>query len=487
MKSSILTLFAAGMAMLTITASGFADEIPAGFDVFFNDAQHSQSNGIDTALAALIDSAEISVAGAFYSIERSIIADAFIAAANRLGVDQVRIITDAHYRGQSGCRRMEEAGLHIIDETCDGWDDDDLNSHHKFCVIDGQIVWTGSYNITNSGTIYNNNNAVQIDCVDLADAYLTEFNEMWGGTSGPPGICRFSTHKTTQVDHHLTCNGVNLDVYFSPTNDPEPDTAYFALLNMLESATQSIYFCMYTFTQSGLASKLIQRHQAGVTVRGVMDDSQAQSGYSVYDMLINNAIDVKLDDEVTPHANLMHHKFAVVDPGNTWASVATGSYNWTLSAQTSNDENTLIIHDPAIAMAFYTEWHRGYFGTNPGPTEPVIDLIINEVVFTPGHFFNCRAEVSNPQSASISFDEYIILDIGEPFGADRFYFWPTWSKDAAGKRFILSGNTSLNQDILQFIVPADMPACGPYTLWAGLLGTSGALLGDIDFVTFQFE
>ncbi|HPQ39223.1 MAG TPA: phospholipase D-like domain-containing protein [bacterium] len=483
-------LHTASIAILAIISGGIiagAAEIPAGFDVYFNDAQHSQANGIDVALAELIDSAQVSVAGAFYSIERSIIADAFIAAAGRLGNDNVRIITDAHYRGQSGCRRMEEAGLHIIDETCDGWDDDDLNSHHKFCVIDGQIVWTGSYNITNSGTIYNNNNAVKIDCTDLADAYLTEFNEMWGGTSGPPGDCHFSTNKTTLVDHHLTCNGVEVDVYFSPTTEASPDTTYDVLLSLMQNAQNSIHFCMYTFTQGGFASKLIQRHDAGITVRGVMDDDQAQSGYSVYNLLINSGVDVKLDDEVDPHGNFMHHKFAVFDAMDPTASVVTGSYNWTLSAQTKNDENTIIIHNQAIAEAYYNEWYRAYFGQDPHPSEPSIDLKLNETTFEPGNFFLCTATLTNPGESSITFDEYIILDIGEAFGPDRFYFWPTWSRDAASERIILGSDSSIDQDILQFIVPQNMPPCGPYTIWAGMLSTAGELIGEIDFVTFSFN
>lgn len=487
MKLSLYSLFIISLALFSAVAAGNAADVPAGFEVYFNDAQHSKSNDIDVALADLIDSAQISVAGAFYSIERPIIADAFIAAATRLGVDNVRIITDAHYRGQSGCRRMEEAGLHIIDETCDGWDDDDLNSHHKFCVIDGAVVWTGSYNITNSGTIYNNNNAVKIECTDLADAYLTEFNEMWGGSSGPPGDCHFSTNKTTLVDHYLTCNGVDLEVYFSPTTEPSPDTTYDVLLSLMQNAEESIYFCMYTFTQGGLASKLIQRHDAGITVRGVMDDNQAQSGYSVYDLLINNGVDVKLDDEVDPHGNFLHHKFAVFDPMSSDAIVATGSYNWTLSAQTKNDENVVIIHNQAIAELYYNEWYRNYFGNDPTPSDPVIDIKINETVFEPGNYFLCNATVTNPGNASITIDEYVILDIGEAFGPDRFYFWPTWSQNASGERIILGSNTSLDQSILQFLVPQNMPPCGPYTIWAGMLGTDGQLLGDIDFVTFSFQ
>ncbi|MCD4652396.1 hypothetical protein K8T06_00495 [bacterium] len=486
MKQTIFIPLMMLMAMILLFTQAVDAELPEGFEVYFNDAQHSKSNGLDTALVELINSAQVSVAGAFYAIERSVIADAFIEAATRLGNDNVRIITDAHYRGHSGCTRMTDAGLHIIDETCDGWDDDDLNSHHKFCVVDSQIVWTGSYNITNSGTIYNNNNAIKIDCVDLAEAYLTEFNEMWGGTSGPAGNCRFSTNKNTMIDHSYVCSGVDINLYFSPTNESSPDTMYDTMLNLIGSAEETIHFCIFTFTQGGFASKLIQSRDAGVTVRGVMESSQTGS-YSVYNMLMNSNMDVKLDNEVTPHANLLHHKYAVFDHSTDNACVVTGSYNWTVAAQTKNDENSIIIHDKSIAKAYYDEWYRAYFGADPGPTDPSIDLKINEEFFEPGNFFLCSASIVNPSDTSLIFDEYIILDIGEEFGEDRFYFWPDWTTQAAGKRIILGGDSTLDQSILQFIVRSDMPTCGPFTIWAGLLTEDGTILGNIDFVNFTFQ
>ncbi len=54
----------------------------------------------------------------------------------------------------------------------------------------------------------------------------------------------------------------------------------------------------------------------------------------------------------------MHHKFAVVDG----RSVATGSFNYTLSADGKNYENLLIVTDPALAgqytSAFDEIWKK---------------------------------------------------------------------------------------------------------------------------------
>ncbi|MCB0772692.1 MAG: T9SS type A sorting domain-containing protein, partial [Flavobacteriales bacterium] len=55
---------------------------------------------------------------------------------------------------------------------------------------------------------------------------------------------------------------------------------------------------------------------------------------------------------------LLHHKYAILDQGTltTDPRVATGSHNWTASAETVNDENTLIIHDARVANLFFQEW-----------------------------------------------------------------------------------------------------------------------------------
>ncbi|MBW2972476.1 hypothetical protein KY359_05560, partial [Candidatus Woesearchaeota archaeon] len=50
----------------------------------------------------------------------------------------------------------------------------------------------------------------------------------------------------------------------------------------------------------------------------------------------------------------MHHKVFVIDN----KTVVTGSFNPTSNADTKNDENVLIIHDPEVAQKFSEEWER---------------------------------------------------------------------------------------------------------------------------------
>ena len=50
----------------------------------------------------------------------------------------------------------------------------------------------------------------------------------------------------------------------------------------------------------------------------------------------------------------MHHKVIIIDG----RIVVTGSYNFSKSAKTRNDENTLIMHSPEIAELYIEEFER---------------------------------------------------------------------------------------------------------------------------------
>ena len=53
--------------------------------------------------------------------------------------------------------------------------------HNKFCIIDDELVLTGSTNPTNNGVNFNNNNLIMINSVNVAENYNDEFDELWNG------------------------------------------------------------------------------------------------------------------------------------------------------------------------------------------------------------------------------------------------------------------------------------------------------------------
>jgi phosphatidylserine/phosphatidylglycerophosphate/cardiolipin synthase-like enzyme len=69
-----------------------------------------------------------------------------------------------------------------------------------------------------------------------------------------------------------------------------------------------------------------------------------------YDPFALAGLDVRLDG----NQGQMHHKVIIIDE----RIVITGSYNFSSSAETRNDENLLIIHSAEIAHPFLEEFQR---------------------------------------------------------------------------------------------------------------------------------
>ncbi|NIA29611.1 MAG: T9SS type A sorting domain-containing protein, partial [Actinobacteria bacterium] len=75
---------------------------------------------------------------------------------------------------------------------------------------------------------------------------------------------------------------------------------------------------------------------------------------------------------------LLHHKYMIVDASlpDSDPLVETGSHNWSISANTKNDENTLILHSERIANLYLQEFAARYHesGGNGDLVTGVADL-----------------------------------------------------------------------------------------------------------------
>jgi len=83
--------------------------------------------------------------------------------------------------------------------------------HNKVLVVDGQTVWTGSTNFTDTGFTSNANNALLVTDPTLAQIYSLEFNEMWSGL--------YHGAKADNTPHLLDYAGTKVESYFSPTDN----------------------------------------------------------------------------------------------------------------------------------------------------------------------------------------------------------------------------------------------------------------------------
>ena len=107
----------------------------------------------------------------------------------------------------------------------------------------------------------------------------------------------------------------------------------------------------FSFTTDELGDAVRARAQDGVAVAGVMDADQVKSNVGTeFDPFKQAGLDVLRDG----NEGLMHHKVMIIDE----SIVIFGSYNFTNSAETKNDENLIVVYNKDIAAQFMAEFQR---------------------------------------------------------------------------------------------------------------------------------
>lgn len=141
------------------------------------DVCFSRTMNCASIIISLIDSAQQSVLVAVYSFTSDSLASALIRAHQR-GVEVRAVIEmeQANVRG-SEYERLRSAGVAV---RLDG--NSDL-MHHKFMVVDGRVVVTGSYNWSAAAEDRNDENIVVIYGEEIAALYSREFERVWARAS----------------------------------------------------------------------------------------------------------------------------------------------------------------------------------------------------------------------------------------------------------------------------------------------------------------
>ena len=106
------------------------------------------------------------------------------------------------------------------------------------------------------------------------------------------------------------------------------------LIALINEAEERVYFAIYTFTLDNVADALISAKKRGVDVRGIMDSGQIRNGTggAIAQKLTAGGVPVVVEKHASG-SGIMHLKLLVTEN-----AYATGSYNWTKSATTANDE-----------------------------------------------------------------------------------------------------------------------------------------------------
>jgi phosphatidylserine/phosphatidylglycerophosphate/cardiolipin synthase-like enzyme len=109
------------------------------------------------------------------------------------------------------------------------------------------------------------------------------------------------------------------------------------ILTLLRRAVKKADICVFTITDNEISDQILRTHQRGVKVRVITDDDKSLDRGSDIERLGKKGVEICFDG--TPFH--MHHKYAIFDA----QTLLTGSYNWTRSAATRNEENILVTDD----------------------------------------------------------------------------------------------------------------------------------------------
>ncbi len=282
----------------------------------------------------------------------------------------VRIIHEDE-NGSDDFNFLRDAGIPIITDKF-GNNSGQGYMHNKFVIIDHRgdsngaddWLWTGSANASYPGSTDNGENMLLFQDETLCAAYTREFNEMWGSETETPNAVdsKFSNRKVDNTPHRFVVGGTWIEQYMSPSDNTENK-----IINAINTADQSIFFCIYSFTSNSIEKALQDKYYnlPEFWLRGVFDkESIGNYGAAYPDMVGEGAYawsppaDVHLD--ALP--KLLHHKYLIADASlpDSDPLVETGSHNWSISANTKNDENTLIIHSERIANLYLQEFAARY-------------------------------------------------------------------------------------------------------------------------------
>jgi len=338
-----------------------------------------RANGNQDLTARLVtrlNAAQRSIDAAIYNLSGTpgaTLASALVSAKNR-GV-KVRVICEDDNRSNAPFNTIAASGIPLITDRFDAINNGLGLMHDKFLVIDSRggapdsaWVWTGSWNPTDPGTYNDLQNSIEVQDQALANVYTLEFDEMWGSGTDTPNaaVSRFGARKLDDTPHTFMVGGHEVEAYFSPS-----DGVTSQIESVLGAAQHSIGFEMLTLTRSDIADVLIARHNAGVAVRGDLDNS-TDAG-SQYAYLVSGGVDVRLKTGVS---GLLHHKYCIVDAENPgWGPMTlTGSHNWSSAAENNNNENTLVVHDPDVTNQYLQEFAARYAQFGGADTLKLVDV-----------------------------------------------------------------------------------------------------------------
>ena len=300
-------------------------------DLRYPDDPAARRSALLDAIVADVDAARQSVALAMFDLDTPQLTAALLRAIRR-GVT-VRAAIDSENldapEAALAAGRLQRAGAQVT------FDRREPFQHNKVLVLDGAVVWVGSWNATDNDTFRNNNNMLRLVSRPLAAGYSRDLDALLAGRSD-------SSKATPPLK--TTLGAVPVEAYWSPQGGAQQ-----RLVALIGAARHSLRVLAFSFTADPVVSAVEAAARRGVPVSVVLEAKNAAGTGSQLKRL--RAAGEALEDG---NCYNLHHKVMIIDE----RIVVTGSYNFTNSAEQSHAETMLVVEDPAVAQAYLAEFAR---------------------------------------------------------------------------------------------------------------------------------
>jgi phosphatidylserine/phosphatidylglycerophosphate/cardiolipin synthase-like enzyme len=248
--------------------------------------------------------------------------------------------------------------------------------HHKFCVRDGNDVWTGSMNWTEDSWTRQENVVVRVpDAKPLAYAFTLDFEQLWE-TGVVEGTGAVEPRPVELPD------GGTVRAWFTPGNG---EALSHRVAKHLGRAKRRIRIASPVLTAGpilGTLAELVAERRCDVA--GVIDDTQVDDVFRQWQLNEASAWKIPLLHAIVTSAafsgkpsfpwrpdgvqNFMHAKVVVADDVSF-----VGSFNFSRSGE-RNAENVLEIRDASVAdaLAVYVDEVRALYPPATPPDTRVV-------------------------------------------------------------------------------------------------------------------
>lgn len=224
-------------------------------------------------------------------------------------------------------------------------------------------LWASSGNLTTSiAPGGRSEDAILTDEVAICNAFRDQFQQQWGGPLDPdPASSRFSRFKLNPSSSSMVFNpylnaSFPWTVHFTPSVDGLNMAS--TLDNFINPTSRELIFMLEQFTNSGPAygqnssgflmnSSVMDKLDADIPLYGVFGDAPGSIIYTVYG---GQPAYIGQSDE-------MHNKVLLRDALRDTrytreGQMVAGSMNWSQSGMHRNDEQLLLIQDPAVVNQY---------------------------------------------------------------------------------------------------------------------------------------